>query len=344
MPPMNFRLPPRLELAQLPTPIALLERLSARWRGPRIWVKRDDDTGGVLSGNKVRKLAYVFREALAAGADVVVTCGGLQSNHCRATAVIARRLGLDVVLCLRGAEPPESEVPQGNYLIDRLVGAEVRFITAAEYQEHDRVMEEVARELARSGRRPFVIAEGASMPLGALGYVDACREIAESEKALGVRFDAVVHPVGSGGTSAGLELGVRLYGLEAKVWGVIVCDDESYFRPLIHRIALETIARYELPVSIEASEVGLIDGYVGGGYGECGPEAWAVIFDAGRLEGLVLDPSYTGKTLYALSRELAGPRFASAENVLFVHTGGAYGLFPKAEKIPFRRVDAFRGD
>lgn len=331
---MTILLPPRLDVAQLPTPITPLDRTTAAWRGPRLWVKRDDDTGGALSGNKVRKLAYVLKEALDEGADTVITCGGLQSNHCRATAVLARRVGLDVVLCLRGAEP---HVPEGNYLLSRLMGAEIRFITAEQYQVHDEIMRAVAKELRGRGQKPYVIAEGASMAVGALGYVEACREIQEAEQTLGVTFDAIVHAVGSGGTSAGMELGVRLYRLRSKVWGVNVCDDDAYFRALIHRIAADVIERFRLPVTLAPEEIGLIDGYVGRGYGWCGDAEWQVILEAARREGLVLDPSYTGKAFYALAREIEGPRFRGARNVLFLHTGGIYGLFPRASEIPFSR-------
>jgi D-cysteine desulfhydrase len=324
--------PPRLPLAQLPTPITLLERTTAAWGGPRIWVKRDDDTGGVLSGNKVRKLAYVVHQALEQGADTLLTCGGLQSNHCRATAAIARRLGLEVVLCLRGVEPP---LAQGNYLLDRLLGAEVRFITPEQYRARDEVMQAVARELRARGRRPYVIAEGASMPLGAWGYIEACEEIARAQEDLGVVFDTLVHAVGSGGTSAGLELGVRLLGLRAKVWGVNVCDDQAYFRSLIHRIAVEAIDRFRLPVQLRPEEIGFLDGYVGRGYGKSRPEEWTVILEAGRREGLILDPVYTGKAFYALAKEVAGGRLAESREVLFLHTGGVYELFPLAAEIPW---------
>lgn len=329
---MGVVYPPRLSVAQLPTPIALLERTSAAWGGPRVWVKRDDDTGGVLSGNKVRKLAYVVHEAIDQGADTLITCGGLQSNHCRATAALARRFGLEVVLCLRGAEPL---LPQGNYLLDRLLGAEVRFITPEQYRARDEVTRAVVQELRARGRRPYVVAEGASMALGAWGYIEACEEIARAQDELGVVFDAIVHAVGSGGTSAGMELGVRLFALRARVFGVNVCDDEAYFRPLIHRIAREAIERFRLPVELAAEEIGIIDGYVGRGYGQNRPEEWTAILETGRREGLILDPVYTGKAFYALSREVQEGRLSGARDVLFLHTGGVYELFPKAGEIPW---------
>jgi D-cysteine desulfhydrase len=327
---VRLELPPRLALAQLPTPIHPLDRISARWGGPRIWIKRDDETGALISGNKIRKLQYVVREALDEGADTLVTCGGIQSNHCRTTAAVARRLGLCVVLCLRGQEPGTRE---GNYLLDRLLGAEVRWLNPAEYANHEAILTGVAAELAHSGRRPFVIAEGASMPTAIWGYVEACREIAEQEPSLGIRFDAIVAPVGSGGTAAGLELGARVCGLRAKVWGIPVCDDEAYFRRRIAAITDEATDRFRLPVRLDPDDLGLIDGYVGGGYGINGPEELALLVDLARTEGVVLDPVYGAKAFLGLRQELAAGRFPGAQHLLYVHTGGIFGVFPKAREL-----------
>jgi D-cysteine desulfhydrase len=327
---MSIVLPERLDFAQLPTPITPLGRTSRTWRGPAIWVKRDDDTGGLVTGNKIRKLQYVVNEALDQNADTLITCGGVQSNHCRATAAVASRVGLDCVLCLRGIP---TDPPTGNYLLDRVLGAEVRFVTPEEYKAHDDVMDGVAEELRAAGRRPYVIAEGASMTTGTWGYIEACREIADAERTLGVTFDAIVHAVGSGGTSAGLEIGTRLFGLSAKVWGINVCDDAAYFRELIHRIASEAIDRYDLPVAFTAEEIGIIDGYVGRGYALSSPEELQALVEVARREGLVLDPVYTVKAFLGLASEIHRPALARAKNILFVHTGGIYGLFPKAADL-----------
>jgi D-cysteine desulfhydrase len=329
--PASLHLPERLDFAQLPTPITPLGRTSEAWGGPAIWVKRDDDTGGLVTGNKIRKLQYVVHEALELGADTLVTCGGLQSNHCRATAAVASRVGLDCVLCLRGTPPDR---PDGNYLLDRVLGAETRFVTPEEYKAHDDVMDGVAEELRSAGRRPYVIAEGASMATGTWGYIEACREIAEAEQTLGITFDAIVHAVGSGGTSAGLEIGARLFGLSAKIWGINVCDDAAYFRDLIHRIASEAIDRFDLPVSFAREEIGIIDGYVGRGYALSSTEELQALVEVARSEGLVLDPVYSGKAFFALAHEIHRPPLADATNILFIHTGGIYGLFPKAAELP----------
>jgi D-cysteine desulfhydrase len=322
--------PPRLEVARLPTPIAALRRLSALWGGSTIWVKRDDQTDAVLTGNKIRKLQYVVREALDAGCDTLVTCGGIQSNHCRATAALARQVGMQPVLVLRG-EPPQ--VPAGNYFLDTLFGADVRWVDAQEYREHDRLMQQIADDLRAAGRHPFVIAEGCSMPTGCWGYIEAAREIAQTQRELSVRFDAIVHAVGSGGTSAGLELGLRLFDVRAQLFGVPVCDDASHFHETVAQLCRDTVDRFDLPVDVPDGELRFIDGYVGDGYGRSRPEERSTIVEVARTEGLLLDPVYSGKAMHALRHELDKGCLVGAKNILFVHTGGVFGLFPHASSF-----------
>jgi D-cysteine desulfhydrase len=293
--------PRRLDVARLPTPIVPLQRTSAQLGGPALWMKRDDLTGSVLSGNKIRKLQYAVAQAQDEGCDVLVTCGGLQSNHCRATAALARIVGLDVVLVLRGEEPPRLE---GNFLLDRVFGAEIRFITPEQYADKGAVMADVAGELA------------------------------DAQAELGVTFDAIVHAVGSGGTSAGLELGVRMHGVRADVWGINVCDDEDYFRDLVHEIIVKTREAWELDIPLDRGDIGLIDGHVGDGYGKTRPDELQTLVDLARREGVVLDPVYGGKAFHGLLRELADGRFADARNILFIHTGGIFGLQPYADSLP----------
>lgn len=319
--------PSRLDLARLPTPIVRLERVSTAWGGPTIWVKRDDQTDAVLTGNKIRKLQYVVEEALDRGCDTLVTCGGVQSNHCRATAALARQVGMNPVLVLRG-EPPT--LPTGNYFLDTLLGADVRWVDAEGYRAHDRLMQDIATELRTSGRRPHVIAEGCSMPTGSWGYIEAAREIAEAQRELGVRFDTIVHAVGSGGTSAGLALGLRLFDVEAQLWGVPVCDDGAHFRDLVGRLCRATTEQFDLPVDVSADELRFIDGYVGDGYGRSRPEERQTIVEVARTEGLVLDPVYSGKAMHALRHEIGDGHLAGARNILFIHTGGVFGLLPHA--------------
>ncbi len=329
---MRLSIPKKLIIASLPTPIHQLERIFPKRNDrPNIWIKRDDDTGGVISGNKVRKLEFVVQEAMRLGADTLITCGGIQSNHCRATAAVARRVGMDVVLFLRGEKPQRAE---GNYFLDSVLGSEIHFITPEQYDSRDELMETHASLLEKNGKRPHIIAEGASMPMGCWGYIGASAEIKEAEQELGVKFDALVYATGSGGTAAGLELGARMFGLEAKPWAVNVCDDEAYFREKIHSLIEQTSDRFELAVSIEKEEIGIIDGYVGRGYALSRPEELDLILDVARKEGVILDPAYTGKAFFGLVNEIERGRFDSAKNILFIHTGGVFGLFPKVDEIP----------
>ena len=322
--------PPRLDVARLPTPTIALERLSSAWgAGATIWIKRDDQTDAVLTGNKIRKLQYVVREALDQGCDTLVTCGGIQSNHCRATAALARQVGLEAVLVLRG----QPSVPVGNHFLDLLFGAQIRWVDAETYRAHDRLMQQIAAELRAAGRRPFVISEGASMPMGCWGYVEAAAEIAETERQLGVRFDAIVHAVGSGGTSAGLELGLRMHDVAAPLFGVPVCDDGAHFRELVARLCNETAQRFGISVRVPADALRFIDGYVGDGYGRSRPEERRTILEVARTEGLALDPVYSGKAMHALRHELGSGCLAGARNVLFIHTGGVFGLFAHAADL-----------
>jgi D-cysteine desulfhydrase len=331
---MTFTLPPRLHVAALPTPVRRLERATARLRSavpdaPDLWIKHDDDTGGVLTGNKIRKLQFTVREAIDSGADTLVTCGGLQSNHCRATAVLARRMGLEVVLCLRTSPATRGAPPsrlEGNLLLDRIVGADIRVWTPEEYADNVAGMARVAEELRAAGRRPFVIAEGCSMPSGCLGYIEAAQEIAHAEAELDLHWDAIVHAVGSGGTTAGLELGVRLFGLDARPIGIPVCDDAAWFRPRIAMLCAAASARHELGVHVPSGEIDLRDGHAGDGYGVTRPEELASLLQLARDEGVVLDPVYTGKAWHGLLAEITAGRLPGAKNVLFLHTGGAFGL------------------
>ena len=308
--------PPRVELARLPTPVQPLDRLSKRWGGPRIFVKRDDLTGSVLTGNKIRKLEFSLGQAMAEGARKVLTCGGLQSNHCRATAVACARLGLECVVYLRTDKPDPS--PDGNHLLGRLVGAEVRFVGPEEY-----------RTLGPTGEG-FWIPEGASDELGLWGYAEACAEL-EAEP---IDFHALIHAVGSGGTSAGLVAGSVLHGFSTPLIGVPVCDDAEFFRVRIDAILAAARDRWtDLPTFPPAREaIELLDGFQGAGYALNRPEEWSVLREVAATEGLLLDPVYTVKAMMGLRQMIRDGRFTRDQAVLFLHTGGIYGLFPKREE------------
>jgi D-cysteine desulfhydrase len=331
---MTIPYPPRLPLARLPTPLEPLPRAGARL-GVELWIKRDDLTGTELSGNKVRKLEFLLAEAREQGADTVLTCGGAQSNHCRATAIAATRLGLRSRLFLRVPDPKSPPPVEGNILLDRLAGAELVWITPADYARRLEVMGEDARRLAGEGRRPYLIPEGGSNALGAWGYVRAVEELAADLAALPRRPTTIVYAAGSGGTGAGLILGTRLFGLDARVVGVNVCDDRDYFVRVIGEICERTIDEHRLPLRFDrARDVEIVDGFVGRGYAQSRPEELARIRDLARDEGVFLDPVYTGKAFHGLSSTLeAKGRDAFGERIVFLHTGGIFGLFPKAGEL-----------
>jgi D-cysteine desulfhydrase len=302
---------PTVSLAQRPTPVHPLPRLSAEL-GVEVHVKRDDLTGFALSGNKVRKLEYLLADALAHGATAVVTCGGIQSNHARATAIAARQLGLTPVLLLRG-EPPAA--PDGNLLLDVLLDAEIHWCTPEQYRHRrGELMAELADGLRARGFVPYVVPEGGSNALGALGYVDAANEL----RAQG-SFDHVYVAVGSGGTLAGLAMA----GLPGVV-GVAVCDDAAYFEARVQQIAAE--AGVSLPDTWRVDEL-----HRGPAYGVATPAIWADIRRVARLEGLLLDPCYTGKAMHALCDDARHGRIGG--RVLFWHTGGAFGLFGRGAEV-----------
>lgn len=310
---------PRLRLAHTPTPIWHSAALDALV-GAEVWVKRDDMTGGAEAGNKLRKLEFLLAEARQRGADTVITCGAAQSNHARATALAARQLGMNAVALLR-IKSEQDTADKGNLALIRRSGADVEFITPEQYQDRGPLMAARARHLESQGKQAYVIPEGGSNGLGALGYVEAVREIAEQQR-LGLcpsRFDSIVCACGSGGTAAGLALGVAQYGVAAHVDAIAVCDDRAYFETVTQRIARE--AR-ELVSSLPSSlPLFIHDAYKGPAYGLMSDEQSAFLADVIRRTGLVLDPVYTGKALFGLSQLEPRP-----SRTLFIHTGGLPGM------------------
>jgi D-cysteine desulfhydrase len=315
----------RLALAHLPTPLQKPERL-ARSLGLDLWIKRDDMTGGPEAGNKIRKLEFLLAAAVAGGADTVITCGGLQSNHARATALAAASLGLGAVLFLRTTEFDLAKAPlEGNLLLDRLVGAEIRLITPDTYRDRTSVMAAAAAELRAAGKRPYVIPEGGSNGLGSFGYIEAMAEVRrqlDQGLAGGKPFDVIIHACGSGGTAAGVVLGAAAHNVAPEVRAMAVSDDTATFEQIIARIIGES--RAIDPTLTGMAKLIVDDRSNGPAYAVSTPEQRRGIIDAARLSGLILDPVYTGKAFAGLTRlaqsELAGAR------VLFLHTGGLPGL------------------
>lgn len=320
----------KLALAHLPTPLWRKDELD-RIVGAEVWVKRDDATGGAEAGNKIRKLEYLLAAALDANATTVLTCGAVQSNHARATALLARSLGLSCELFLRTRTPHEPTPLTGNHLLDQLAGATVRLISPEQYRDRSALMNGRAEELAQSGQRAYVIPEGGSNGLGSLGYVDAMREVREQVD-LGLcggatEFDAIVHACGSGGTAAGVALGAGVTGLTRRAVAVAVCDNRAYFERTIERITAEALA---CDPSLRTGNVQaeVVDQFKGPGYGIASSEQKQFIVDVARRTGLVLDPVYSGKALFGLARLEPKPSRA-----LFIHTGGLPGLLAQGADL-----------
>ena len=314
----------RERLAHLPTPLEPAPRLGAACGLPSLWVKRDDATGLAIGGNKARKLEYLLADARARGANVLLTVGGVQSNHARMTAAAACRFGMECHLFLDGEEPP---VRQGNLLLDDLFGAVVTFMPDASLHALNEAMAGRAAALTEQGKRPYSIPVGGSTGLGALGYVAAARELAVQAAALGVEVCAIVVAVGSTGTLAGLTLGARLYLPETVVRGVSVSSPEARCRSKGARIAGEAAELLGLPVHLAPEDLAVTDAFLGPGYGIPTPEAEAAIHLAARCEGLILDPVYTGKALAGLRAMANAGEFPGDRAVVFWHTGGAPALF-----------------
>lgn len=302
----------KINLANLPTDIIKLEKLSSKYK-KNIFIKRDDYTGTEISGNKVRKLEYAIGEALDKNSDTIITTGAIQSNHCRATAAVCAKLGLECHLILRG-NPTDIE---GNLFLDYILGANIHFIQNDESAEDK--MNELDKSLRNKGKKPYMIPVGASNPIGTYGYINTYHEILKQEKELEDKFDLISVPVGSGGTYAGLWYGNYMNHGEKRILGFAVCDSEGYFKNEIKDILLKINDNIE---SFDSMEIN--DSYIGKGYAKATKEELAFYYDIARLEGVVLDPCYTGKAFKGLLEEIQAGNIAE-ENILFIHTGGLMG-------------------
>lgn len=320
----------RISLAHLPTPLEELSRLREALGGsPRLLIKRDDQTGLATGGNKTRKLEFVVADAMAQGADTLITAGGPQSNHCRQTAAAAAKLGLRCVLVL-GGEPVPRDAWQGNLLLDDLLAAEIRWSGSRTREE---VMAETAVTLKAKGVHPYVIPVGASMPLGAAGYVAAVEELAQQLDERESEIDRILFASGSAGTQAGIVVGVKALGLQTTVEGVHDSADAAEGLEKIKSLAVDT-AKY-LNLDLEFTDQDFI---LHGSYGQPG---YAVITQAereaiwllARTEGIVTDPVYTGRALAGLFDMIRRGIYAPSETILFWHTGGVAGLFARASEM-----------
>ncbi len=321
----------RLALAHLPTPLEPLERLSGELGGPRIYVKRDDCTGLAGGGNKTRKLEFLLADALRLGADTILTSGAVQSNHARQTAAACAMLGLRCVLFLQRRVPgrgPNYE-RSGNLLLDWIAGAEVHILpreadAGAEVKEH-------ASTLREQGHKPYVIPGGGSNAVGALGYVECAREMFAQAAEMSVKVDAIVHASASRGTHAGLAVGLAELEVRTHLLGIDVSGSAATARTTIERIAAATCERLGRPVRF--SDIEVDDRFVGEGYGVPTAGGMLAIGLLARLEGLLLDPVYTGKAMAGLIEMVREGRFAPSENIVFLHTGGWPALFAYQEEF-----------
>lgn len=322
---------PRLPLANLPTPLDRSVALDTLV-GAQVFVKRDDLTGGVDGGNKLRKLEFLMAEAVERGATTILTCGAMQSNHARATASAAARLGMKCVLLLwtrDTATGPEKAAPRealglsGNQLLDRLLGAEIRLISLADYKNRNALLDAQADILRAAGETPYVIPEGGSNGLGSLGYVHAMGEV-RVQLGAGDPFDEVVVACGSGGTAAGVALGAAKFSVAKRVRAVCVCDDAGYFKAVTDRVIAEARA---LDATLgDPLEVHFDEAARGPRYGTMSPEQLQFLRRVARETAYVTDPVYTGKALFGLAAAVQRGELSQASRVLFIHTGGLPGL------------------
>ncbi|MCX6951955.1 MAG: D-cysteine desulfhydrase family protein [Verrucomicrobia bacterium] len=319
--------PPRLRLGLYPTPIEPLERLSAHLGGPKIYVKRDDHTGLATGGNKVRKLEFLFADALAQNCDHVVSLGGPQSNHVRQTAAAAAHLGLGCSLVLRG-HPPAQRL--GNLLLDELLGAKIHWSGA---RTRDEVAVEVMASLRQSGARPYLIPLGGSNGLGSLGYATAMEEALDQLAAQNLAIDTMVFASSSAGTQAGLVLGAALRGYRGRVLGISIDSSIAELQAKVTGLALDAARLVGAAVATDQLRVDINADYLGGGYSVVGDLERDAIRTVARTQGLLLDPVYTGRAMGGLIDLIRRGAFTKDQTILFWHTGGTAALSAFADKL-----------
>lgn len=318
---------PRVRLTHAPTPLEPMPNLSRVLGGPALWIKRDDCTGLATGGNKTRKLEYLIGEALARDADVVITQGATQSNHARQTAAAAAKFGLacEILLEDRTGYTHDDYRKSGNVVLDRLLGAAVRHVPRD--TDMDAAMATLAAELRAQGRRPYVIPGGGSNPVGALGYVTCALELAEQANVAGLDIDLLVHATGSTGTQAGLLAGFEGARAGIPVLGIGVRAPQPVQEEKVYALAAKTAELLGVPGAVLRERVVANCDYVGAGYGIPTPGMIEALELVARHEGILLDPVYSGKAMAGLIDLIRKGRFKAGQNIVFLHTGGAVGLF-----------------
>lgn len=312
-----MNIPPRVRIAHLPTPIEPLPRLSKVLGGPKLLVKRDDQTGLALGGNKTRKLEFLIADAQQGNARTLITAGAIQSNHCRQTAAAAARFGFGCILVLTG-EP--TIINSGNLFLDRMLGAEIVWANKA---SRDQVLDETFESSRIAGRFPYLIPYGGSNPIGAASYALAIQELVEQ----GVQPDWIVVPSSSGGTQAGMILGARMFGFRGQILGISIDEPADELKQRVASIASDSGEVLGEQTVFQADEVKVNDGFLGVGYGEMGDLERDAIDLFARYEGLLLDPVYTGRAAGGLIELIRTGFFPIDSTILFWHTGGTPALF-----------------
>jgi L-cysteate sulfo-lyase len=326
---------PRLSLGHLPTPLEAMPNLARQLAGPRLFVKRDDNTGLALGGNKTRKLEFALGAALRDGADLVITSGGTQSNSVRQVAAACARLRLPCQCVI--ANPLKSFGPEylrtGNVLLDEILGAEIYTVDDAEgalAHEVDRL----AQQARSQGRRPCVIPVGCSDAVGSLGYVACAAELLAQCWAAAIKPSHVIVATGSAGTQAGLLTGLRLERSDIRVVGIAVSESSAAKRKKVRTVIDELTAHLGVDKEVVADRaIEVLDDYVGAGYAMPSAGTIAAVRLAAAQEGLILDPVYTGKAMAGLIDLVGSKKLAGARDVVFLHTGGSPALFAYAEEF-----------
>jgi len=331
-------------LIHLPTPLRRLNRLTEELKGPDLWIKRDDLTGLAFGGNKSRKLEFIIADALNKGCDSIVTWASLQSNWCLQTAAAARRFGLRPVLVLFHTSEVAPEI-DGNFFLDHILGADIRIRRAEKgkvigLKEVEPTLDEVSGELRRQGQKPYVVSVGGSVPglsmdkpLGAISYVLAFIELLEQSFSFGLKISHLVTATGSGATQAGLAVGARATGGDVRVIGISVSDKKESFARIVGTIADQTERELGLASFRPEKDILVFDEYIRDGYGIVNREVAEAIRLIFSLEGIVLDPVYTGKAMAGLIDLVRQGYFKKEDTVVFFHTGGTPALFPHRRTI-----------
>ena len=333
---MHFARFPRVHFAHLPTPLEPMDRLSKHLGGPRLWIKRDDCTGLSSGGNKTRKLEFLMGDAVAKGADTIITQGATQSNHARQTAAAAAKLGMECHLLLEdrtGNNSPDYML-NGNVLLDRLHGAHIS--KRAKDSNMNAEMDALAADLRAKGKKPYVIPGGGSNPIGALGYANAAMELVAQANAMGLKIDHVVHATGSAGTQAGFVTGLVAINSGIPTLGISVRAPKEKQEASVFELAQRTAEYLGVPGIVKREHIVANSDYVGPGYGLPTQGMREAVKLVAQMEGILLDPVYTGKGMDGLIDHVRKGFFKKDANVVFLHTGGSAGLFgyPDAFDLP----------